>query len=164
MARTALAHWLLTVEVGMPNKIQDKVWQSQRRTALALGVKHNLQVQNYINAWVWNVVVPTLQPLANLDDNGDEWRKMLKLRSVDSTKYHNPRLKNIVRELLEVSIPVYGPPLTYAAIDLAALQHTLPIKIWTKKFFIKEMFSELMHIAQHGVLPGSPPLPTPQEP
>lgn len=167
MAKSALARWLLTVEVGMPASLQNKSWKLMRTRALELGVKHDLLVQHHINAWVWGTVLPAMQPLANRDENGDEWRRMISLGSADSAKYNDPRLRGIVRDLLECSLPTYGPPLCHAAQDLAWLQRTVPMKIWGKKFRVLQQLSELLHLAEHGYLPDQPlgpGTPTPQEP
>jgi hypothetical protein len=74
--------WIMTVQDAMPDAMRNSAaWKLLLPLAAGTGRGHERERGVIIMDWLWSVVLPYLQPVADADGYGKEWRDMCELRT-----------------------------------------------------------------------------------
>ena len=72
-----IGDWIILIQDSMPSEMRNSPrWRSLLPLAAGTGRRHEKERCDMILAWMWETVLPTVQPVADKHGFGDEWRKM----------------------------------------------------------------------------------------
>jgi len=78
-----IGDWIIQVQDAMPHKMRNsKAWKSQLPLTAGTGRDHEWERLALIKDWLWTVVLPYLQPVADAGKYGKDWRVMYELRTL----------------------------------------------------------------------------------
>jgi hypothetical protein len=82
-----IGHWIGYFEIDLPSSIaQSKRWQDLMPFAAGTGRELETERLAMIFDWVWDVVMPIFQPVANRVGFGPQWQEAITLRSEPMSK------------------------------------------------------------------------------
>ena len=82
-----IGKWIIGVQDAMPAEMRNSAeWKRLLPLAAGTGRKHERKRMEIIMNWMWSTVLPTLQPIADRDGFGEEWRMMLQQRTAEAAK------------------------------------------------------------------------------
>jgi hypothetical protein len=74
-----IGHWIIVIQDSMLSSIRNSArWKSLLPYAAGTGRNKETERLAIILDWMWTVVLPTLQPIANENGFGSEWEAMLR--------------------------------------------------------------------------------------
>jgi len=77
-----LGRWIIGVQDSMPHEMRNSAeWKRLLPLAAGTGRQHEKERREIILDWMWGTVLPTLQPIADSNGFGKEWRLMLQKRT-----------------------------------------------------------------------------------
>lgn len=77
-----IGQWIISVQDAMPAELRNSPrWKELLPLAAGTGRAHEQERLTVIMDWMWVTVLPSLQPLADKNDFGTEWRRMTTERS-----------------------------------------------------------------------------------
>lgn len=77
-----LGSWIISVQDSMPHEMRNSAeWKQLLPLAAGTGRQHEKERLGIILDWMWGTVLPTLQPIADSNGFGKEWRLMLQKRT-----------------------------------------------------------------------------------
>jgi hypothetical protein len=77
-----IGDWIIKVQDAMPHKMRNsKTWKGLLPLAAGTGRDHEKGRLAMVVDWLWTVVLPYLQPVADANGYGQEWRAMYELRT-----------------------------------------------------------------------------------
>lgn len=72
-----IGHWIIRIQDAMPMTMRNSVeWKRLLPLAAGTGRQHEKKRLTVIQDWVWNAVLPALQPIADAGGFGSEWMAM----------------------------------------------------------------------------------------
>ena len=82
-----IGRWIIGVQDGMPSTMRNSAeWKRLLPLAAGTGRDHEEERLQLILAWMWETVLPIVQPIADRDGFGAEWRTMLRDRTPAAAK------------------------------------------------------------------------------
>ena len=82
-----IGNWILTVQDTMPSAIRNSSeWKTLLPLAAGTGRTKEKERLALITAWMWDTVLPTLQPIANKNGYGIHWLLMTTERTSDAAR------------------------------------------------------------------------------
>jgi hypothetical protein len=82
-----IGRWIIAVQDAMPDEMRNSPrWKSLLPLAAGTGRSHEDERLAIIIDWVWSVVLPTLQPLADERGFGLQWRRMTTKRTAEAAR------------------------------------------------------------------------------
>lgn len=80
-----IGKWIIKVQDSMPAEMRNSAeWKRLLPLAAGTGRKREKERLEIILSWMWDTVLPTLQPIADAKGFKDEWRLMLQQRTADA--------------------------------------------------------------------------------
>jgi hypothetical protein len=80
-----IGDWIIRVQDAMPDSMRNsKAWKSLLPLAAGTGRDHEREREALIMDWLWSVVLPYVQPMADAGGYGKEWRAMCELRTEEA--------------------------------------------------------------------------------
>ncbi|CAK9250004.1 unnamed protein product [Sphagnum jensenii] len=80
-----IGHWIVRVQDAMTDDIRNSDrWRELLPRAAGTGREHEQVRSSMILEWMWETVLPYLQPIADEDGYGDAWRAMCQERTADA--------------------------------------------------------------------------------
>ena len=80
-----IGKWIIGVQDAMPAEMRNSAeWKRLLPLAAGTGRKREKERFEIILSWMWDTVLPTLQPIADKHGFGEEWRMMLQQRTADA--------------------------------------------------------------------------------
>jgi hypothetical protein len=80
-----IGSWIIEVQDAMPSAIRNSFrWKSQLPFAAGTGRTRETERLAIILDWMWTVVLPTLQPIADTKGFGKQWEIMLGKRTAEA--------------------------------------------------------------------------------
>jgi hypothetical protein len=81
-----IGEWIIVIQDAMPHEMRNSPeWKALLPLAAGTGRDHEQQRSDLILNWMWETVLPVLQPIADQQGFGDEWSAMLIERSERAT-------------------------------------------------------------------------------
>jgi hypothetical protein len=78
-----IGHWMIGVQDAMPDDIRSSAaWRDLLPLAAGTGRAHEAERMTMVLEWMWTVVLPTVQPIADDCGFGAAWRDMCQTRTV----------------------------------------------------------------------------------
>jgi hypothetical protein len=72
-----IGNWIIPIQDAMPSGIRNsRRWKSLLPLAAGTGRDMERERLELVTAWLWGTVLPTLQPLADENGFGGEWKQM----------------------------------------------------------------------------------------
>ena len=82
-----IGRWIIGVQDGMPADMRNSAeWKRLLPLAAGTGRDHEEERLQLILAWMWETTLPIVQPIADRDGFGAEWRTMLRDRTPAAAK------------------------------------------------------------------------------
>lgn len=80
-----VGRWIIRVQDAMPDEMRNSDrWKNLLPLAAGTGREHESERLEIIMDWMWGTVLSTLQPLADAEGFGAEWRRMTEDRSAEA--------------------------------------------------------------------------------
>lgn len=80
-----IGRWIIGVQDAMPAEMRNSAeWKRLLPLAAGTGRQHERKRMEIIMNWMWGTVLPTVQPIADKDGFGEEWRMMLQQRTAEA--------------------------------------------------------------------------------
>ena len=80
-----IGKWIIKVQDSMPVEMRNSAeWKRLLPLAAGTGRKREKERLEIILSWMWDTVLPTLQPIADANGFKDEWRLMLQQQTVEA--------------------------------------------------------------------------------
>jgi len=80
-----IGKWIIGVQDEMPAEMRNSAeWKRLLPLAAGTGRQHERKRMEIIMNWMWSTVLPTLQPIADRDGFGKQWRMMLQQRTTEA--------------------------------------------------------------------------------
>ena len=80
-----LGQWIIVVQDAMPDDVRNSErWKSLLPLAAGTGRDRERERLKIILDWMWDIVLPSLQPLAGQHGFGKQWQKMTTERTAES--------------------------------------------------------------------------------
>jgi hypothetical protein len=80
-----IGKWIIIVQDEMPDEIRNsKEWKVLLLSAVGTGRGKEQERAKIALDWMWNELLPLIQPIANENGFGDEWRQMLLEKNGDA--------------------------------------------------------------------------------
>jgi len=80
-----IGSWIIKIQDGMPYSIRNSPrWRALLPRAAGTGRELEEQRRNVVIDWMWGIVLPQLQPFADEQGFGSEWRNMQDLRTFNA--------------------------------------------------------------------------------
>lgn len=80
--------WIIRVQDKMPDEIRNSAeWRVLLPRAAGTGRDLERERLNIILDWMWETVLPSMQPMADASGFGAAWRDMLEQRSAEATRW-----------------------------------------------------------------------------
>jgi hypothetical protein len=77
--------WIIGVQDSMPDAMRNSdEWRSLLPFAAGTGREHEARRSEILLNWIWGVVLPELQPIANKGGYGIKWKAMTTEKTVDA--------------------------------------------------------------------------------
>lgn len=77
-----IGHWIIGIQDAMPADMRNSAaWKALLPLAAGTGRDHEDQRLQLIMEWMWETALPLVQPAADRDGFGAEWRQMLRDRT-----------------------------------------------------------------------------------
>jgi hypothetical protein len=82
-----VGRWIIRVQDAMPAEIRDSVeWRTLLPLAAGTGREFENERRAVIMEWMWGVVLPSVQPVADAGGFGVVWAEMCEKRTTDATQ------------------------------------------------------------------------------
>ena len=82
-----IGRWIIVIQDAMPDEVRNSDrWKSLLPLAAGTGRAMEQERLAIILDWMWEIVLPTLQPLANQQGFGKQWQQMLADRTAESAQ------------------------------------------------------------------------------
>lgn len=82
-----LGSWIISVQDSMPHEMRNSAeWKQLLPLAAGTGRQHEKERLGIILDWMWGTVLPTLQPIADSNGFGKEWRLMLQKQTAGAAR------------------------------------------------------------------------------
>ena len=83
----AVGKWVIRVQDAMPDEMRNsKTWKGLLPLAAGTGREHERERLAIIMDWLWVVVLPYVQPIADAGGYGKEWRDMYQTRTREAAR------------------------------------------------------------------------------
>jgi hypothetical protein len=80
-----IGRWVIVVQDAMPGALRNSArWKSLLPLAAGTGREQEQERLDIILDWMWDIVLPSLQPLADQHGFGAQWQKMTTERTAES--------------------------------------------------------------------------------
>jgi hypothetical protein len=77
-----IGQWIILVQDGMPRDMRNsEEWKSLLPLAAGTGREKEEERRDVVLDWMWRIVLPTLQPVADSNGFGDMWKYMIAMRT-----------------------------------------------------------------------------------
>lgn len=111
-----IGKWIIGVQDEMPAEMRNSAeWKQLLPLAAGTGRRHEKERMEIIMDWMWTVVLPTVQPIADRDGFGKQWRMMLQQRTTEAAA-----VAAAVAAARAPDAVDYAADAAYAAADAAA--------------------------------------------
>ena len=119
-----IGEWIIYVQDRMPSEMRNSErWKTALVYAPGTGRDHEYERFDMIVNWMWTTVLPSLQPVIDKHDFGDQWRHMCEQRTeVDAREVH----RAIFKKYTATNCPTGAYEAAYAAAyagDVAKAAH-----------------------------------------
>jgi hypothetical protein len=82
-----IGQWIIVIQDAMPGEMRNSArWKSLLPLAAGTGRKQEQERLDIILSWMWDIVLPSLQPLADQRGFGAQWQKMTAERTAESAR------------------------------------------------------------------------------
>lgn len=82
-----IGRWIISVQDAMPSEMRNSSeWKSLLPLAAGTGRDREKERLEIIMQWMWNDVLPTVQPIADRSGFGAEWRAMTDAKDVETAR------------------------------------------------------------------------------
>jgi hypothetical protein len=82
-----IGQWIIVIQDAMPDDVRNSEgWKSLLPLAAGTGRKQEQERLDIILSWMWDIVLPSLQPLADQRGFGAQWQKMTAERTAESAR------------------------------------------------------------------------------
>jgi hypothetical protein len=79
--------WIIQVQDAMPDEMRNsKTWKGLLPLAAGTGRDHEKDRLVLIKDWLWSVVLPHIQPIADAGGYGEQWRAMYQKRTREAAR------------------------------------------------------------------------------
>ena len=77
--------WIIFAQDKMPSELRNSErWKAALVRAAGSGRNHERERADMLIDWLWETVLPSLQPIADADGFGEQWRRMCTERSTEN--------------------------------------------------------------------------------
>jgi hypothetical protein len=82
-----IGQWIIVIQDAMPDDVRNSErWKSLLPLAAGTGREQEQERLGIILSWMWDIVLPSLQPLADQRGFGAQWQKMTAERTAESAR------------------------------------------------------------------------------
>ena len=80
-----VGRWIIGVQDAMPDTMRNSIeWRNLLPLAAGTGRAHKAQRSAILLDWMWDVVLPQLQPIADKGGYGEKWKTMTNEKTADA--------------------------------------------------------------------------------
>lgn len=97
--------WIIRVQDAMPNEMRNSAaWKSLLPLAAGTGRDHERERSAIMMDWIFDIVLPYVQPIADAGGYGEQWRDMCELRTREATRAADRAVRAAARAAAEAAL------------------------------------------------------------